>query len=471
MVPNASVLRHTVVGALRRLEHMNAAHQDSSALPHVSGTQAGARGSVSASAPPWRAMAAGGGLLDAHGGLRSTIFDETSAMATRYGAINLGQGFPDEDGPAHMLAAARQALERGLNQYTPALGSARLRQAVADQQARTQGRMIDPDSQVLVTVGAAEGLTAALLSTVRPGDEVVVLEPYYDLYAAVVSFLGATLRTIPLRPPHFRPEARDIHAAFNPCTAAVLLNDPHNPTGTVLELEDAQLIGRLAVEHDAVIITDEVYEHLRFNGSHVSLAAMNDRCLVRDCHAHEPAGVPGGELRKLVAERTLVVSSASKTLRATGWRIGWVTGPEHLLNGVRAVKTYLTHSPAAPLQDAVAAGLEDSETWVRDLAAEQGRRSRLVATALRELDLTVPEPSGSYYVVGDFSPLYSRWGVHDSTSLSAALIEKAGVALLPVAAFASAQNAGLYDGWMRVAACKQTPTLEQAMQRLKEHLQ
>lgn len=409
-------------------------------------------------------MAAGGGLLDACGGFRSTIFDETSALAARHEAINLGQGFPDQDGPAHMVAAAHRALDAGLNQYTPAVGSPRLRKAIADQQERTQGRILDPEMQVLVTVGAAEGLTAALLSVVRAGDDVVVLEPYYDLYAAVVSFIGATLRTIPLRPPHFRPEAQDIHNAFSSRATAVLLNDPHNPTGTVLAPDDARLIAQLAVEHDAVIITDEVYEHLRFVGNHVSVAATNNRSLL----GSEPADLT---LAHQVAERTLVVSSASKTLRATGWRIGWVTGPGHLIIGVRAVKTYLTHSPAAPLQDAVAAGLEDSCQWVRDLATEQGERSRMVAETLHELGLSVAEPCGSYYVVADFSPLYQRWGVSDSTELAAALIERAGVALLPISAFASPVNAGLYDGWMRVAACKQTATLEQAMQRLRKHLQ
>lgn len=460
MVLNASALTPLMVGVVHRLSHMDSEHPITASTSDGTGTLAGA----ARRAAPWQAMAAGGGLLDLNGGFRSTIFDETSALAARHGAINLGQGFPDEDGPAHMLAAAHHAINTGLNQYTPAVGSPRLRQAVADQQARTQGRALDPDTQVLITSGAAEGLTAALLSTVHPGDDVVVLEPYYDLYAAVVSFIGANLRTIALRPPHFRPDPADIRRAFTSATTAVILNDPHNPTGTVLEPNDAQLIGRLAVEHEAVIITDEVYEHLRFNGAHRSLAAANDRSLF----GTDPQSVA---LDQQVAERTLVVSSASKTLRATGWRIGWVTGPQHLITGVRAVKTYLTHSPAAPLQDAVAAGLEDCGDWVRDLALQQGRRCQMVTTALREIGLTVADPSGSYYVVADFSPLYSRWGVKDGAALSAALIEKAGVALLPLSAFASVHNADLYDGWMRVAACKQTETLSEAMQRLREHLQ
>lgn len=414
-------------------------------------------------------MATGGGLLDAQGRFRSTIFDETSAQAARHGAINLGQGFPDEDGPQVMLEAAAAAIGSGKNQYTPAVGSLALRQTVAAQQARTQGRALDPDTEVLITVGAAEGLTAALLSTVSPGQDVVVLEPYYDLYAAVVSFVGANLRTIPLRPPAFRPQAEDIRAAFGPRTAAVVLNDPHNPTGTVLDPDTALLIAQQAIAHDAVIITDEVYEHLRFDGSHTSLAAAKDRSILLTGSGHQMSETDRARLITEITERTLVVSSASKTLRATGWRIGWVTGPAELITGVRAVKTYLTHSPAAPLQDAVATGLQDP-AWAGALAEQQGQRSHLVVNHLRALGLNVATPSGSYYVVADFRPLYERLGVTDSPGLSTALIEQAGVALLPVAAFASAAHGELYDGWMRVAACKQTDTLEAAMQRLERHL-
>ncbi|KAA9395770.1 aminotransferase class I/II-fold pyridoxal phosphate-dependent enzyme [Kocuria coralli] len=403
-------------------------------------------------------MASGGGLLDDAGAFRSTIFDETSALAAAHGAINLGQGFPDEDGPRFMLDEAVSAIGSGQNQYTAAVGSPRLRAAVAAQQLETQGRELDPDSQVLITVGAAEGLTASLLSVVSPGDDVVVLEPYYDLYAAVVSFAGANLRPVPLRPPHFAPDPDELRAAFTERTTAVLINDPHNPTGTVLDAGTARLLAELVVEHRAVLITDEVYEHLRFKGDHASLVALNERSLIDH------------DLAERLDERTLVVSSASKTLRATGWRIGWVTGPAELVTGARAIKTYLTHSPAAPLQAAVAAGLENLHPWAEDLAAEQGERSRLVVDTLRGLGLTVADPSGSYYVVADFTPLYERLGVTDSIGLSPALIEKAGVALLPIRAFASAGHAEQFDGWMRVAACKQPATLVEGMRRLREAL-
>ncbi len=393
-------------------------------------------------------MARGAGLMDEAGALRSTIFDETSALARRHDAVNLGQGFPDADGPEPMLAAAVDAIRGGANQYTPDRGLPALREAVAAQQLETQGRELDPETEVIVSAGAAEGLAASLLSVLRPGDEVVVLEPHYDLYAAVVAFAGGILRTVPLRPPEFRADPDELRAAFGERTAAVLVNDPHNPTGMVLDRQTARLIGELAVEHEAIILTDEVYEHLRHDGDHVSLAAGSSA---------SPSSLLDAELADRVRARTLVVSSASKTLRATGWRIGWVSGPAELIRGVAVVKTYLSHSAPAPLQHAVAVGLRNLHPWAESLAAEQGERSALVARALRGMGLAVAQPSGSYYVVADFSPVLERFGATTSAQLSVALIEQAGVALLPLSAFASPGSRELYEGWMRVAACKSTP--------------
>lgn len=403
---------------------------------------------------PWHDMARGAGLLQDTGALRSTIFDETSTLARARGAVNLGQGFPDADGPAPMIEAAVEAMRTGANQYSPERGLPRLREAIAAQQLETQGRELDPQSQIIVTAGAAEGLAASLLSILRPGDEVVVLEPHYDLYAAIVAFAGGVLRPVALRPPEFGVDLEDLRAAFSDRTAAVLVNDPHNPTGTVLSPETAREIARLAVEHDAVILTDEVYEHLRYDGAHLSLAAGASSSML------EP------ELAEQVRERTLVVSSASKSLQVTGWRIGWVSGPADLMSGVSAVKTYLSHSAAAPLQKAVAAGLRDLQTWGQTLAAEQAQRSALVGQALRDLGLQVAQPSGSYYVVADFSPLFDRYGATTSAEMSRALIEQAGLALLPLSAFAAPENQELYAGWMRVAACKRESTLQEGMDRL-----
>lgn len=403
---------------------------------------------------PWHDLARGAGLMQDSGALRSTIFDETSVLARAHGAVNLGQGFPDADGPAAMIEAAAEALRSGLNQYSPERGLPELREAIAAQQLATQSRELDPHTQVVVTAGAAEALAASLLSILRPGDEVVVLEPHYDLYAAIVAFAGGVLRPVALRPPEFGVDLEDLRAAFSDRTAAVLVNDPHNPTGTVLSPETAREIARLAVEHDAVILTDEVYEHLRYDGAHLSLAAGASSSML------EP------ELAEKVRERTLVVSSASKSLQVTGWRIGWVSGPADLISGVSAVKTYLSHSAAAPLQKAVAAGLRDLQTWGQTLAAEQAQRSALVGQALRDLGLQVAQPSGSYYVVADFSPLFDRYGATTSAEMSRALIEQAGLALLPLSAFAAPENQELYAGWMRVAACKRESTLQEGMDRL-----
>lgn len=403
---------------------------------------------------PWHDLARGAGLMQYSGALRSTIFDETSVLARAHGAVNLGQGFPDADGPAAMIEAAAEALRSGLNQYSPERGLPELREAIAAQQLATQSRELDPHTQVVVTAGAAEALAASLLSILRPGDEVVVLEPHYDLYAAIVAFAGGVLRPVALRPPEFGVDLEDLRAAFSDRTAAVLVNDPHNPTGTVLSPETAREIARLAVEHDAVILTDEVYEHLRYDGAHLSLAAGASSSML------EP------ELAEQVRERTLVVSSASKSLQVTGWRIGWVSGPADLMSGVSAVKTYLSHSAAAPLQKAVAAGLRDLQTWGQTLAAEQAQRSALVGQALRDLGLQVAQPSGSYYVVADFSPLFDRYGATTSAEMSRALIEQAGLALLPLSAFAAPENQELYAGWMRVAACKRESTLQEGMDRL-----
>ncbi|MFD3801684.1 aminotransferase class I/II-fold pyridoxal phosphate-dependent enzyme [Kocuria palustris] len=403
---------------------------------------------------PWHDLARGAGLMQDSGALRSTIFDETSVLARAHGAVNLGQGFPDADGPAAMIEAAAEALRSGLNQYSPERGLPELREAIAAQQLATQSRELDPQTQVVVTAGAAEALAASLLAILRPGDEVVVLEPHYDLYAAIVAFAGGVLRPVALRPPEFGVDLEDLRAAFSDRTAAVLVNDPHNPTGTVLSPETAREIARLAVEHDAVILTDEVYEHLRYDGEHLSLAAGASSSML------EP------ELAEQVRERTLVVSSASKSLQVTGWRIGWVSGPADLITGVSAVKTYLSHSAAAPLQKAVAAGLRDLQTWGQTLAAEQAQRSALVGQALRDLGLQVAQPSGSYYVVADFSPLFDRYGATTSAEMSRALIEQAGLALLPLSAFAAPENQELYAGWMRVAACKRESTLQEGMDRL-----
>ena len=391
-------------------------------------------------AQPWQRMASGGGLLDPSGALRSTVFEEMTALATRTGAVNLGQGFPDFAPPQPMVDAAVTALHAGHHQYAPIIGVPALRRAVAEHQRQHHGLELDPDTQIAVSAGATEGMTAALLSVLQPGDEVVVFEPRYDLYGAVVEFAGATPVPVPLLPPTFAPDPDEVRAAFSPRTRAVILNDPHNPTGTVASRELKELLVELATEHGAVIVTDEVYEHLRYDSPHEPLATLPD-----------------------AAERTLTVSSAGKTFSATGWRVGWVSGPRDLVQGVVAVKTYLSHSAAAPLQHAVAAALTFPREFFDDMLADYRERRDVLVAGLGEAGLTPPTPQGTFFAVADVSEHYALAGVDDAAGLAQHWAQTAGVVGIPVSAFASPANQGLYADWLRLAFCKRTEVLRAAM--------
>ncbi|WP_419720552.1 aminotransferase class I/II-fold pyridoxal phosphate-dependent enzyme [Kocuria marina] len=385
-------------------------------------------------------MAAGGGLLDPSGALRSTVFEEMTAFATRTGSVNLGQGFPDFAPPQPMVDAAVAALYTGHHQYAPIIGVPALRQAVAKHQRDHYGLHLDPDSQIAVSAGATEGMTAALLSVLQPGDEVVMFEPRYDLYGAAVEFTGATPVPVPLLPPTFTPDPDDVRAAFSPRTRAVILNDPHNPTGTVASREFKELLVELATEFDAVIVTDEVYEHLRFAGPHEPITSL-----------------PGA------AERTLSVSSAGKTFSATGWRVGWVSGPPELMRGVIAVKSYLSHSAAAPLQHAVAHALSFPPAFYDALLEDYRERRDVLVAGLREAGLTPPVPEGTFFAVADVSDHYALAGVDNATDLGRHWAENAGLVGIPVSAFAGPANRGLYADWLRLAFCKRTDVLRGAM--------
>lgn len=389
---------------------------------------------------PWQRMAAGGGLLDPSGQLRSTVFEEMTALARRTGSVNLGQGFPDFNPPAEMVAAAVDALHAGHHQYAPIVGVPALREAVATHQREHYGLDVDPDGQVIVCAGATEGMTAALLSLLQPGDEVVVFEPHYDLYGAVVEFAGATTVPVPLLPPAFVPEPDDVRAAFSPRTRAVILNDPHNPTGTVASREFKQQLVELATEFNAVILTDEVYEHLRYDGPHEPIAQL-----------------PGA------AGRTLSVSSAGKTFSATGWRVGWVSGPRDLVRGVTAVKTYLSHSAAAPLQHAVASVLTSPTGFYERLLEDYRERRDVLVSGLHGAGLNPPMPESTFFAVADVSDLYPLAGVQDAEGLAHHWAETVGVVGIPVSAFVGPGNRGLYSDWLRLAFCKRTDVLRGAM--------
>ena len=370
-------------------------------------------------------------------GIPPTIFTTMSALAARTGAVNLGLGFPDADGPASVLEAARTAIASGANQYAPGNGVAVLRQAIARHQQRHYGLELDPDRQVVVTTGCTEGIAAALLGLVDPGDEVVVLEPYYDSYVAMIQMAGGVRRPVTLRAPDFRLDVDELRAAVGPRTRFVLLNSPHNPTGTVLTPDELQAVADLAVERDLVVITDEVYEHLTFGD-----------------HAHVPlATLPG------MSERTLTLSSAGKSYSVTGWKVGWATGPAELVGAVLAAAQWLTFTSGAPLQPAVAHGLDHEPTWPQTLAASLEKRRDLLCDGLAALGLGVRRPEGTYFALTDISSL----GWTDGMEFCLALPERAGVVAIPTQPFHDSR-AG--DQLVRWAFCKEVDVIEKGLRRL-----
>jgi N-succinyldiaminopimelate aminotransferase len=367
----------------------------------------------------------------------STIFAEMSALALRTGAINLGQGFPDTDGPPSLLSDVAANVTGGVNQYPPGPGIPALRSAVAEHQRRFHGQEVDPE-RVLITTGATEAIASAILALCEPGDEVVTFQPYYDSYAATIALAGATLRPVPLRPPAFAFDPDELRAAFSERTRVVLVNTPHNPTGTVLDREQLTLIGQLAVGFDAVIVTDEVYEHMLYDGrEHVPMATL-----------------PG------LADRTLTISSAGKTFSVTGWKVGWVHGPAELLASVRAAKQFLTYVSGAPFQPAIADALALPDSFYDDLASSlQGKRD-LLSEGLRAAGLTVYPSSGTYFVVTDVAPL----GVADGAEFCWRLPELVGVAAVPVSV--SCADPDLGRTLVRFAFCKRDEVLTEAVSRL-----
>ncbi|OBI05164.1 aminotransferase [Mycolicibacter heraklionensis] len=377
----------------------------------------------------------------------TTIFAEMSALAARIGAVNLGQGFPDEDGPPAMLEAARAAIADGVNQYPPGPGIPALRQAIAGQRARRYGIDYDPDTEILVTVGATEAIAAAVLGLVEPGSEVVLLEPFYDSYSPVVAMAGARRVSVSLVPDG-RGFALDVDAlrrAVGPATRALIVNSPHNPTGTVYTDSELAEIARIAVEADLLVISDEVYEHLVFSG-----------------RTHRPLAAFEG-----MAERTITISSAAKMFNCTGWKIGWACGPAELLAGVRAAKQYLSYVGGAPFQPAVALALNSEDAWVAALRATmQARRDRL-ADGLRGIGFEVHDSFGTYFLCADPRPL----GYDDSTAFCAELPHRAGVAAIPLSAFCvPGSEASAPDVWnhmVRFTFVKREDTLDEAIRRLE----
>ena len=368
----------------------------------------------------------------------TTIFAEMSALAVRTGAINLGQGFPDTDGPQSLLEDAVAAIRGGANQYPPGIGIPELRRAIADHQRRFYGLEVDPDTEVLVTAGATEAIAATILALAGPGDEVVTFEPYYDSYAASIALAGATRRTVLLRKPDFSLDVADLRAAFGPRTRLVLLNSPHNPTGKVFSRMELELIAGLAREYDAVVVTDEVYEHQTFDGiPHLPMATLPD-----------------------MAERTVTLSSACKTFSVTGWKIGWLHAPAPLTTAVRAVKQFLTYVNGAPFQPAVAAALSLDDGFFAALATDLESKRDLLSTGLREAGFDVFTPRGTYFVLADAAPL----GYDDALELCVTLPSRVGVAAVPVSVFHDDKDAA--RSLVRFAFCKRDHVLAEAVDRL-----
>ncbi|MFE1342324.1 pyridoxal phosphate-dependent aminotransferase [Streptomyces sp. NPDC058733] len=374
----------------------------------------------------------------------TTIFAEMSALALSTGSINLGQGFPDTDGPEEVREAAVRALRDGRgNQYPPGPGVPELRTAIAAHQQRRYGLAVDPDTEVLVTAGATEAIAAALLALVEPGDEVVALEPYYDSYAACIAMAGGTRVPVTLRarPDEgaFRLDLDELRDAVTGRTRLLLINTPHNPTGTVLTREELTAIAELAVERDLLVVTDEVYEHLVFDGEHVP-----------------PASLPG------MRERTLTISSSGKTFSYTGWKVGWVTAAPPLVAAVRSAKQFLTYVSAGPFQYAVAEALNLPESYFTGLREDLRGKRDLLAAGLAEAGFGVFRTAGTYFITTDIRPL----GFDDGFAFCRALPERAGVVAIPNAVFYDHREAGA--PFVRFAFCKRTEVLADAAERLRK---
>ena len=387
----------------------------------------------------WALAARGAMLLDDNNTLATTIFAEMSGLAVSTGAINLGQGFPDEDGPQEVLDAARSAISAGMNQYPPGRGTPGLRAAIAEHQQRFYGLTVNPDTEVLVTAGATEALAATILALCSEGDEVVTFEPFYDSYGAMISLARATHVTVPLQWPHFQPDHDDLRAAVSDRTRIILINNPHNPTGMMLNRETVALIVELAHQHNAIIVSDEVYEHLTFEAPHIPIATL-----------------PGAR------DRTVTISSGGKTFSATGWKIGWLTAPATIVEAVLAVKQFLTFVNGAPFQPAIAVGLGLPDSYFHTTATTLAAKRDLLSAGLVNAGFTVSAPQAGYFVVADAAAL----GVTDAAAFCRALPAMVGVVGIPITAFVHEDRRGPYASLVRFAYCKKVDLLERAAAQL-----
>ncbi len=376
----------------------------------------------------------------------TTIFSEINALAREHGAVNLGQGAPDFDGPPPVLAAAVSAINGQLNQYAPGLGMPRLREAVALHAERFYGQRLDPATEVAITAGATEAMFAAILGLTDPGDEVIVFEPVYDSYVPNMIMAGVTPRYVTLRDPDWTFDPDELAAAFNERTRAIIINTPHNPTGKIYSRDELQIIAELCQKHDVIAITDEVYEHITYDG------ATHNRM----------ATLPG------MAERTLTISSLGKTFSVTGWKIGWVMGPRGLVEGVNGAHQFITFAVASPLQAAAAAALSLPSTYFEELQATFQAKRDFLMGALKAAGFKVLKPQGAYFVMIDWRGAKGvPASVQDDVQFARWLITEVGVACIPPSAFYREADKHLAHHLARFAVCKKDETLQAAAERLR----
>jgi N-succinyldiaminopimelate aminotransferase len=370
----------------------------------------------------------------------TTIFATMSELALATGSVNLGQGFPDTDGPADLREVAVTAIREGRNQYPPSAGIPELRQAVAAHQRAWYGIELDPEHEVLVTVGATEAIAATMLALCEPGDEVVMFEPTYDSYAATASMAGATPRLVRLHPPNWHFDPDELAAAVGPRTKMVLLNSPHNPTGKVFSAEELAQVAALCAAHDLLAVTDEVYEHLVFDGSHIPLATL-----------------PG------MGERTLTISSGGKTFSFTGWKVGWVSGPASLVAAVRAAKQFLTYTSPAPFQLAIASGLAYPPDVIGRLATDLEARRDQFCDGLETLGYGVFRPAATYFATTDIAAVASGLSAQE---FCLELPGRCGVVAIPSSVFYDPADPDAGRTLVRWAFCKRADVLDDALTRL-----
>lgn len=369
----------------------------------------------------------------------NTIFTEVSARAVQMKAVDLGQGFPDFEGPDFVKLAAKAGIDHQSNQYPPSMGIPALREAVATRFEDQTGRAVDPNGQVTITSGCTEALAASFLGLLEPGEEVILLQPWYDAYPVGCALAGAVPRFTTLRPPDFRLPEAELRAAFQAGVRAILVNTPHNPTGRVFSRDEMDLLAELCISHDVIAFTDEVYEHIRFDGlPHLSLASW-----------------PG------MWERTVTMSSVGKSFSLTGWKTGWAVAPESLTAGVRAAHQFLTFTTPNPMQYGAAAALAAPQEYFEGLHALYAARRDLLAEGLDRLGFGVYPPEGTYFVMADHRP----FGFPDDVSFVNHLIEEVGVAAIPPSVFYDDPSDGA--GLVRFAFCKSEETLRAALERME----